>query len=134
MRNASRIVVVCAVVALLAGGPAFATAGDWQKLGAKSVAYSKEGPQTFSINTNNAEVSEIKFKVAGDWTRFLDVKLNFADGTSQDLNSGVDVEPGSTSEAFTIQGGPKALASIDISCKAASASRTGRATIKVVGQ
>jgi hypothetical protein len=119
---------------LVAGGSAFATAGDWQKLGSKSVAYNKEGPQTFSINTKNAEVSEVRFKVAGDWTRFLDVKLNFADGTSQELNSGVDVEPGTTSEAFTIEGGPKALASIDVSCKAASSSRTGRATIKIVGQ
>jgi hypothetical protein len=121
-------------VCLVAGGSAFATAGDWHKIGAKSVAYNKEGPQSFSIDTKNAEVSEIKFKVAGDWTRFLEVKLNFADGTSQALNSSVDVEPGSSSETFTINDGPKALASIDVSCKAASASRTGRATIKVVGQ
>ena len=134
MRNVSRLAVVCAVVCLVAGGSAFATAGDWQKLGSKSVAYNKEGPQSFSIDTKNAEVSEIKFKVAGDWTRFLDVKLNFADGTSQELDTGVDVEPGSSSDAFTINDGPKALASIDVSCKAASASRTGRATIKVVGQ
>ena len=89
---------------------------------------------TAKFEIKNAEVSEIKFKVAGDWTRFLEVKLNFADGTSQALNSDIDVEPGNSSEAFTIDGGPKALASIDVSCKAASASRTGRATIKVVGQ
>lgn len=134
MENVRRLVVVFAVVALVAGGSAFASAGDWQKLGSKAVAYSKDGPQNFSIDTNNAEVSEIKFKVAGDRTRFVEVKLNFADCSSQALESGVDVEPVSSSEAIKIDGGPKALASIDISCKAASASRTGRATIKVVGQ
>ena len=134
MKNGSRLVVVFAVVALVAGGSAFATAGDWQKLGSKAVAYSKDGPQNFSIDTHNAEVSGIKFKVAGDWTRFVEVTLNFADGSSQALESGVDVEPGSSSEAITIDSGPKALASIDVSCKAASSSRMGRATIKVVGQ
>ena len=134
MSKVYRLAIVFAVALLVAGGSAFATAGDWQKLGHKSVAYSKEGPQTFSIDTNNAQVSEIKFKVAGDWTRFVDVKLNFADGSSQNLEETVDVEPGSSSDAIKIDGGPKALASVDVSCKAAASSRTGRATIKVVGQ
>jgi hypothetical protein len=128
------MVIVFTVVVLVAGGSAFATAGDWQKLGSKAVSYSKSGPQTFSIDTKNTEVSQIKFKVAGDWTRFVEVTLNFADGSSQALESGVDVEPGASSDAIEIDGGPKALASVDISCKAASSSRTGRSTIKIVGQ
>ena len=134
MKNVSRMAIVLTVVVLVAGGSAFATAGDWQKLGSKAVSYSKDGPQNFSIDTKNTEVSEIKFKVAGDWTRFLSVQLNFADGSSQALEGGVDVEPGSSSDAIKIDGGPKALASVDVSCKAASSSRTGRSTIKVVGQ
>ena len=134
MRNVNRLAVVFAVVALIAGSSAFATAGDWQKLGSKAVSYSKSGPQDVSIKTKNAEVSEVKFKVSGDWTRFVDVTLNFADGSSQEVEAGVNVEPGASSDAIKIDGGPKALASIDVSCKAASASRTGRATIKVVGQ
>ena len=98
------------------------------------MSYSKSGPQDLSIDTKNAEVSEVKFKVSGDWTRFVDVTLNFADGSSQDVEADVSVQPGSSSDAIKIDGGPKALASIDVSCKAASSSRTGRATIKVVGQ
>ena len=54
MSKVYRLAIVFAVALLVAGGSAFATAGDWQKLGHKSVAYSKEGPQTFSIDTNNA--------------------------------------------------------------------------------
>ena len=134
MKNVSRLAIVFTVVVLVAGGSAFATAGDWQKLGSKSVSYSKSGPQNFSIDTKNAEVSQVKFKVSGDWTRFVDVTLNFADGSSQALESSLDVEPGSSSDAIEIDGGPKALASVDISCKAASSSRSGRSTIKVVGQ
>ena len=130
----SRLAVVVAIVALIAGGSAFATAGDWQKLGSKAVAYNKSGPQEISIDTKDAEVSEIKFKVAGDWTRFVEITLNFADGTTQDLEGGIDVEPGSSSDVIKIDGGPKALASVDVSCKAANPSRTGRANIKVVGQ
>ena len=133
MKTASRLAIVCTIVVLVAGGSAFAAAGNWQKLGSKAVAYNNSGPQNISIDTKNAEVSEIKFKVAGDWTRFLEIKLNFADGSSQEVEGGVDVEPGSSSDVIKIEDGPKALASVDISCKAASSSRAGRSTIKIVG-
>lgn len=133
MKNASRLAILFTVVVLVAGGPAFASAGDWQKLGSKAVAFSKSSPQNISIDTKNAQVSEIKFKVAGEWTRFLEIKLNFADGSSQEVDGEVDVKPGGSSDVIKIEGSPKALASVDISCKAVSSSRSGRATIKIVG-
>ncbi|MFV2071343.1 MAG: hypothetical protein ACC742_01640, partial [Thermoanaerobaculales bacterium] len=129
----SRSVIVCSIVVLLAGTSALATAGDWQKLGSKAVAFNKSGPQDISIDTKNAEVSEVKLKVNGDWTRFLEIELNFADGSSQSVEESFDVEPGGSSDVIKINGGPKALASVGVSCQAANSTRAGRATIKIVG-
>jgi hypothetical protein len=132
MRNVLRFAVIVSVVVLAVGSSTLGTAADWQKLGSKAVVFSN-GSEELSIKTKNAEVSEIKFKVAGDWTRFESVKLNFADGSAQMTETEMDVKPGGMSEAIEIKGGPKALASVDVSCKAASSSLSGRATIKVVG-
>ena len=133
MKTVSRSAIVCTIMVLVAAGSALATAGDWQKLGSKVVAFNKSGPQEISIDTKNAEVSEVKLKVTGDWTRFMEIKLNFADGSSQEVEGDFDVEPGSSSDVIKIDGGAKALARVDLSCKAANSTRTGRATIKIVG-
>jgi hypothetical protein len=132
MRNVFRFVVIVSVVVLAAGSSTLAKAADWQKLGSKAVVFSN-GSEELSIKTKNTEVSEIKFKVAGDWTRFESVKLNFTDGSAQTFETEMDVKPGGMSEAIEIKSGPKALASVDVSCKAASSSLSGRATIKIVG-
>ena len=133
MKRIMSLVAACATVALLASGSAFA-GGGWQKLGSKAVVYTTSEPQNISIETKDVAVSEIKFKVVGTWTRFLAVTLNNADGSSQEIEEEVVVEPGSFSDAIQIEGSPRALASIDVSCKVHSSTRGGRATIQVVGR
>ena len=133
MKRLMSLVAVCATVALLTSGSAFA-GGGWQKLGSKAVVYSDSEPQDISIETKDVAVSEIKFKVVGTWTRFLDVTLNMADGSSQEIEEDVVVDPGTFSDATEIEGGPKVLASIDISCEVVSSTRGGRATITVIGR
>lgn len=132
MKKFVSLIAVCATVALVTSGSAFA-GGGWQKLGSKAVVFSDSDPQDISIETKDVAVSEIKFKVVGTWTRFLDVTLNIADGSSQEIEQEV-VDPGTFSDAVKIEGGPKVLASIDISCEVVSSTRGGRATITVIGR
>jgi hypothetical protein len=129
--KATKMIVLVAMVAVLAGA-GLAGAGDWQKLGGKTIAF-KDEASTFTVETKDAPVGGIKLKVGGSWVRFTNLKLNFGDGTSQTVTDRIDVEPGLTSEAIAIEGGPKTLSSIEITCSSAASARGGRATIAVLG-
>ena len=124
-------IAVLTMVALIAAS-SLVSAGDWQKLGSKAVAF-KDKPVDITLTTKDATVGEIKLKVAGTWVRFSAVRINFSDGTSQMIERQIDVEPGLTSEAIAIDSGPKAIATIDLTCSTASSARGGRATIAVLG-
>jgi hypothetical protein len=78
-------------------------------------------------------VGEVKLKVNGTWVRFTNLTLSFSDGTSQVIADRIDVEPGLTSEAIAIDGGPKTLTSVEITCESAASARGGRATIALLG-
>jgi hypothetical protein len=124
-------IAVLTMVALIAAG-SLASAGDWQKLGSKAVAF-KDKPVNLTLKTKDATVGEIKLKVAGTWVRFTSMTINFSDGTSQMIEQQIDVEPGLTSEAIAIDSGPRAIATIDLTCSSASSARGGRATIAIIG-
>lgn len=124
-------IAVLAMVALIVGG-SLAGAADWQKLGSKAVAF-RDKPVDITLKAKDATAAEIKLKVSGTWVRFTSVTLNFSDGSSQTITDQIDVEPGLTSEAIAVDGGPRAITSIDLSCETASAARGGRATIAVLG-
>jgi len=66
--------------------------------------------------------------------RLTHVTLNFDDGSSQAIEDLEDVRPGMTSESIEIEGGPKKVASIDISYRSASAGGQGRGTVTALGQ
>jgi hypothetical protein len=125
-------VAVLAMVALLVG-VAMAGAGDWQKLGSKTLAF-KDEPIAVALETKDASVGEIKFKVGGSWVRFSGLTLNFSDGTSQAIEGDFDVEPGLTSDPIAVDGGPKTIASVEFTCSSAVSARGGRASIAILGQ
>jgi hypothetical protein len=124
-------IAVLVMVALIVGG-SLASAGDWQKLGSKAIAF-KDKPVDITLTAKDVPAAEIKLKVSGTWVRFTSVTLNFSDGSSQTIADQIDVEPGLTSDPIAVDGGPKAIASIDLSCESASSARGGRATIAVLG-
>jgi len=123
--------VMFVVVAMLVAGAA--AAGDWQKLGKKTVVFGNT-EEAASISAKGDAVSQIAFKISGEWVRLNQITLNFADGSTQTINDLEKVKPGLTSAAIAIEGGPKTITSIDFSYQAASSSRQGRATVIMLGQ
>ena len=131
MRNFKGAFVMLVIATLLVVGPAIA--GDWQKLGKKSVVFGNT-EDTSSISTKGVAVSQVAFKISGDWVRVTEVTLNFDDGSTQKIENFKSPRPSMTSDGIAIDGGPKTLTSIDFSFRAASSSKPGRATVIALGQ
>ena len=129
MRKSAILVFV--VTAMLVAGAAGAS--DWQKLGKKTVVFGNS-EETASIAAKGEAVSQIAFKISGEWVRLNQVTLNFADGTSQTIDEIEKVKPGLTSAGIAVDGGPKTISSIDFSYQAASSAGNGRGTVTVLGQ
>ena len=127
-KNAFVMFVIGAM--LMAGA---AGASDWQKLGKKTVVFGNT-EETASITAKGEAVSQIAFKISGEWVRLNQVTLNFADGTSQTIDEIEKVKPGLTSAGIAVDGGPKTISSIDFSYQAASSAGNGRGTVTVLGQ
>ena len=125
------VLSICVIAALLVAGGA--VAGDWQKLGKKTIAFDSS-EKTASIKAKGDAVNEVAFKFGGDWVSLTKVTLNFDDGSNQIIEDLEKVRPGLTSAGVAIDGGPKTISSIDLSFKSASASGQGRATITALGQ
>jgi hypothetical protein len=129
MRKGALVVLVIGL-ALVASS---ASAGDWNKVGKKAVVFGNTD-ETASITAKENNTSQIAFKINGEWVGLNEITLNFADGSKQTIEEIPKVRPGLTSDAFAIEGGPKAITSIDFSYKAVSASSLGRATVVFLGQ
>ena len=123
--------VMCVIAAMLVAGAA--VAADWQKLGKKTVVFGNS-EDSASITTKGNPVSQIAFKISGDWVRLNQVTLNFADGSTQTVDQIEKVKPGLTSSGIAIDGGPKTITSMDFTFQAASSSRQGRGTVILLGQ
>jgi len=131
VRNLKGVYVMLVVAALLVAGSA--VAGDWQKIGNKTVVFGNT-EDTSSISAKGMAVSQVAFKISGDWVRLTNITLNFDDESSQIIENLERVRPGLTSDGITIDEGPKTLTSIDFSFKATSSAKQGRATVTVLGQ
>jgi hypothetical protein len=123
--------VMFVIAAMLVAGTA--AAGDWQKLGRKTVSFNGK-EQAVSITAKGEPVSQVAFKFGGDWMHLTQVTINFDDGSSQAIEDLEDVRPGMTSEGYAIEGGPKKISSIDISYRAARSGAQGRGTVTALGQ
>ena len=129
MRKSAFVMFVIGAM-LIAGA---AGASDWQKLGKKTVVFGNS-EETASIAAKGEAVSQIAFKISGEWVRLNQVTLNFADGTSQTIDEIEKVKPGMMSAGIAVDGGPKTISSIDFSYQAASSATQGRGTVIVLGQ
>ena len=118
------------IAALLVAGTA--VANDWQKLGKKNLVFG-DAEESTTVKANG-EAAAIAFRISGDWVRLTKVTLNFSDGSNQVVEELERVRPGMTSGPIAIDGGPKAISSIDLTYKAASTGGRGRATIAFLGQ
>ena len=133
MKNASRMVVVCSLVMMVAAGAAFAGDG-WQKIGSKTTVF-KNNPEPVKIKKSDLPVNEIMFKVTGTTVEFTGVKLGFADGSSQETELEQNVRPGMSSDPIAIDGGPKAISSLEFMYAVTpNKGTTGRSVVTVVGK
>ena len=99
MRKAAFVMFV--ITAMLAAGAA--TAGDWQKLGKKTVSFNGK-EKAVSITAKGEAVSQVAFKLGGDWMHLTHVTLNFDDGSSQAIEDLENIRPGTKSESYAIEG------------------------------
>jgi hypothetical protein len=129
MRKGALVMFVIAGM-LVAGA---ALAGDWQKLGRKTVSFNGI-EKTVTVTAKGEPVSQVAFKLGGDWMKLTQVTLNFDDGSSQAIEELGDIRPGMTSAGFAIEGGPKSVSSIDISYRAGTVGGQGRGSITALGQ
>jgi len=119
------------IATLLVAGSAMA--GDWQKLGKKTLVFNNS-EKSSTISTKEIAVSQVAFKVSGGWVRLTGITLNFDDGSTQKIENFENPSPDMRSDAIAIDGGPKTLTSIDFSCRAVSSATQGRATVTALGQ
>jgi hypothetical protein len=132
MKSFVRLALVGAVVILVGVGSAYA-GGDWQKMGSKAMVF-KDASDTIKVKKADLSVSEIKFKVSGSWVRFQEVKVYFADGTTQEIEFKAKIEGGFTSDAIAIKSGPKAIEKVEITCKPCVGGNTpDRSTVTLLG-
>jgi hypothetical protein len=129
MRKSTFVMFV--VAAMLVAGAA--GAGDWQKLGKKTVVFGNT-EDSATIAAKGDAVNQIAFKISGDWVRLNQITLNFADGSTQKIDELEKVRPGLTSAGIAIDDGPKTITSIDFSFQAASSAQQGRGTVIALGQ
>lgn len=131
MRNLKGAFVMLVIATILVAGSAMA--GDWQKLGKKTLVFSNKA-KTSSISTKGIAVSQIAFKVTGGWVRLSEITLNFDDGSTQKIEEFENPSPDTRSDSIAVDGGPKTLTSIDFSSRAVSSATQGRATVMALGQ
>lgn len=129
MHTISRLFAFAAVV-LLISVPVFS--GDWVKLGTE-VVHLEADNDVLAAKNGAAAVSQVKLKVKGATLKINSVTLVFADGTSQQAELGTDVRPGFETEPIAVDGGAKAIKEVQISYRARSSNRSGRASITAYG-
>ena len=131
MRNFKGVFVMLVIATMLVAGSAMA--GDWQKLGKKTLVFNNS-EKSSSISTKEFAVSQVAFKVTGGWMRLTGITLNFDDGSTQKIEDFKNPSLDMRSDGIAIDGGPKTLTSIDFSCRAVSSATQGRATVMALGQ
>jgi hypothetical protein len=130
--NRKQIMAALVVVVVVVAAASLASADDWRKLGSKAIAL-KDEPVTVTVKAKDAQVEQISLKVSGSWVRVTRFSLNFSDGSSQVVETEMDVKPGSPSDPIAVEAGAKQLASVDITYEGTMSDRGGRATVVVLG-
>ena len=130
MRKIGRVAFVVAVVGMLAMATAYAS--EWSKLG-QNVFLFKANQDVIKVKSS-APVTTIRFEDSGSPIRLMKATITFTDGSTQDVDFGNEyVRPGLSSQEIAIDGGPKAIKSVELAYASGNTSKGGRATIKLYG-
>ena len=130
MKKINRVAFVVAVVGMLAMATAYAS--EWTKMGSNVFLFTAK-QDVIKVKSDDA-VSKIRFEDNGDPIRLLKATITFQDGSTQavDFNNEY-VRPGLSSQEIAIDGGPKAIKSVEMTYASGNTRNNGRATIKLYG-
>jgi hypothetical protein len=122
--------IVLAVMGVLVAAVS-AQAGDWQKLGAKTIW---ENATSEVVMVKGApSVGQLQVKVTGKPVKIQNVKVFFVDGGSQDLAVNQSVQPGFTTTALALDGGAKAVERVEMTLILLDTQSRRAATVTVLG-
>ena len=130
MKSIGRLAFVAVVVGMLAMTTAYAS--EWTKLG-DNVFLFTANTDVIKVKSDEA-VNKVRFEDNGNAIRLKEATITFQDGSTQKVDFNNEyVRPGMSSQEIAIDGGPKALKSVELSYASGTTSTRGRATLKLFG-
>ena len=114
-------------------GVGVANADQWVKLGER-VVNDRLDHDSLSVTGSRGDFEALKFVVRRRPVHFLDVKVHYANGDTQDVSLRAVIPAGGESRVIDLKGGDRVIRTIEFWYEAESARRGRRATIEVFGR
>lgn len=125
------------VLALAGGGLAVATGagagGRWDLLGT-AVVSDRVDHDRISVTARQGDFESIKVKVRGRPVHFLDLKIHFANGDTQDVSLRQVIPAGGETREVDVQGRERVIRSVEFWYEAESRRRGRGARVELYGR
>ncbi|MCB1045056.1 MAG: hypothetical protein KDC35_19090 [Acidobacteria bacterium] len=108
-------------------------AGDWEKLGARTVKMHAEF-DTITVGAHDGTFDKIKIKVRKNGIQFLDVKVHFANGSVQDVALKDFIAAGSESRVIDLVGDDRTIKKVVFKYKSNKKNLKGKAIVELWGR
>jgi hypothetical protein len=128
----SRRTAITIALAGLVGWPAAALAGDWQKLGSRSVALIGDN-DVIPVTVLKGTFRKIKFKVRDNDIVINDLTVVYGTGAPDKIPLRSSIKKGAESRVIDLRGGDRVIRSIQFTYRSALNSK-GRADVAVWGK
>jgi hypothetical protein len=132
MMRRVRLAVGLAVVAVLAAAGT-ARADRWVLLGER-VVNDRLDHDTIAVTGARGDYEAIKLAVRGNPVHFLDVKVHYANGGTQDVSIRSVIPAGGESRVIDLRGGDRVINRVEFWYEANSIGRGRRARIRLFGR
>ncbi|MEW6338073.1 MAG: hypothetical protein ACOY3Y_19360 [Acidobacteriota bacterium] len=125
------VALFVAVAAMFAGTAAFAA--EWAKLGER-VVNDRVDRDTIMVTALKGQFSALQLRVHKRPVRILDMKVNFANGATQDVSLRAVIPAGGKSRVIDLRGDDRVIRSVDFTYEAQSIGRGKKAAISLWGR
>ena len=113
-----------------------ALAGGWEKLGSREVTFQAER-DTISVTIMEGTFKQIKLMVRKNGVRFLDMKVHFANGQTQDVELRAFIPAGGETRVIDLSGRKRIIKKVTFAYKSQGKARgrkLKRATVVLWGK
>ena len=131
MRSACRAAVI-AVLALLLSAAAV-EAAQWVRLGERIVNDRIER-DVIEVTSSRGKFTAIRLEVRKHGVRFLDMKVVFGDGTTQDVPLQTVIMAGGESRVIDLNGGARVIRRVEFTYEARSIGAGNKALVRLLGR